>query len=314
MNKQIVIGLCVGGLLATAAGAIALRDPVKTADIVAVTPITLGMEQQYAEIIRVTEQAEPGAPRFAEVTHSRPIVVAGREQEVCEDVTVSRQAAAKDEHQVAGTAAGAVVGGLLGNQVGGGTGKKLATVTGAIVGGVVGKTVQTRQQGKQTYETLERQCRTELGASQTTGYDVTYHLDGASRLVRLGFQPGEYLPVVDGNPVTDKNEAARLGRQQAEQPYQVIYTLGGQEGSVIMASPPKPGELLLAENGQVITDAVRLAEIEAAQHQVIAYRVSYRLGQEQGEVRLAEKPASTTLKIKSGRVVLADAGAGDTTL
>lgn len=310
MNKQLIIGLCMGGLVATAGGALALRESSpKVADIVSVTPITAGMEQQYAEVLRVSEHIDPNAPRFAEVTDARAIMVAGRDEEFCENVVVTHQAPVKDENQIVGTAAGAVVGGVLGNQVGGGNGKKVATAAGAIVGGIIGKNVQAKQQSKQTYQTTERQCRVERGADQVTGYDVTYRLDGASDVVHLDFNPGGKLPVVNGEIVTSKSEVARLSKRQTPQRFNVAYQIGNRDGSVILPSAPSVGDLLLAEDNEVVTDPSRLAEIEANQHQVVAYRVSYRLGNDLGEVRMLDKPVGSSLQIKNGQVVMADASA-----
>lgn len=307
--KKLVMGLCVGGLLATAGGAIALRDSgPRVANIASVTPITAGMEQQYAEVLRVSEHLDPNAPRFAQIVDTRAIMVAGREEEICENVVVTHQAPVKDERQIVGTAAGAVLGGVLGNQVGGGNGKKVATAAGAIVGGIIGKNVQAKQQSNQTYQTTERQCRIERGADQVSGYDVTYQVDGASNVVRLEYKPSGQLPIVNGQLVTDKNEVNRLNKAKSPQQFNIIYQVAGQQGSVMMPSPPSVGDLLLAENGTVVTDPVRLAEIQAQQHQVIAYRVSYQLGDELGEARMLQKPMGTTLQIKNGQVVMADAG------
>lgn len=312
MNKQMIVGLCVGGLLATAGGAYALRESgPKVADIVSVTPITAGMEQQYAEVLAVEEHIDPSAPRFAEVVSARAIMAAGRDEEICESVVVTHKAPIKDEHQIAGTAAGAVVGGVLGNQVGGGNGKKVATAAGAIVGGLLGKNVQTRHQDSQTYQTTERQCRTERGVDRVTGYDVTYRLDDVSNVVRLAYKPNGHLPIVNGELITEKAEVAQWNKRKTPQRYDVFYQLGTLDGSIVMSTAPKVGELLLAENGEVITDPARLAEIEAHQHQVVAYRVNYQLGDKLGEVRMKERPQGASLQVKNGQVVMADAGTAD---
>lgn len=306
MNKSLIVGLSVGGIMATAAGAFALRESApKVADIVSVTPITVGMEQQYAEVMAVEEYLDPNGPRFAEVISARAIMAAGRDEEVCENIVVTHQVAPKDEHQIAGTAAGAVLGGALGNQVGGGNGKKVATATGAILGGLIGKNVQTKNQAKQTYQTTEQHCRIERGADQVTGYDVTYRLDDASNVVRLSYKPNGDLPVVNGEPTTDRAEANRIIKNRPAPRYDVFYQIDNIESSVIMPSAPEVGELLLAEYGQVITDPDRLAEIQAQQHQVIAYRVNYRLGDKAGEARMTERPSGSSLTIKDGQVVVA---------
>lgn len=315
MNKNLIIGLCVGGLMATAGGAIALRDSSpKMADIVSVTPITAGMEQQYAEVTHVEEHIDPNAPRFAVVTDTRAILVAGRDEEICENVVVAHQAPIKDEHQIAGTAAGAIVGGVLGNQVGGGNGKKAATAAGAIVGGLIGKNVQSKHQGNQTYQTTERQCRIERGADRISGYDVTYRLDEVSNVVRLAYKPGSHLPVVNGQLITDKTEVSQLSKRKVPPRFDVFYQIESLDGSVVMSTAPKVGELLLAEDGEVVTDPAKLDDIRARQHQVVAYRVSYRLGDKLGEVRMKEKPTGASLQIKDGQVIMANAGANSTAL
>lgn len=85
--------------------------------------------------------------------------VAGTRQECRDDlVTVTRPT--KDPNQIAGTVTGAVVGGVLGNQVGSGDGKKLATAGGAIVGGIAGHEIQEGMQERNTYQEIQRTCKT----------------------------------------------------------------------------------------------------------------------------------------------------------
>lgn len=308
MNKQLIIGLCVGGLVATAGGAVALRDfTPRIAEVVSVKPVTAGMEQEYAEVTRVAALIDPDAPRFVDVVDVQPIVVAGRDEEICENVTVTHQAPVKDEHQIAGTAAGAVIGGVLGNQVGGGNGKKAATAAGAIVGGLIGKNVQANHQAKQTYQTTERQCRVERGEDLITGYDVTYEVDGESTVVSMNYKPGKQLPLVNGELVTDKAEVKRLSKTKAPQKYEVFYRHSGSEGSLIMPTAPKLGTMLIVDEGRVVTDPQALAQIQSRQHQVVAYQVTYRLGDELHEARMAEKPQGSTLTVKNGKVITADA-------
>lgn len=308
MNKQLIMGLCVGGLVATAGGALALRDSSpKTADVVSIKPITAAMEQEYAEVVKIVEVADPSGPRFAVVTGVQPITERGADEEICESVTITHQASPKDEHQIAGTATGAVIGGVLGNQVGGGSGKKVATVAGAVVGGIIGKNVQANHQAKQTYETTERQCHIERGQDRVVGYDVTYEIDGQSAVVHMGYKPGKELPIVRGEVVTDRAEAKRLINTKAPSNYEVFYVYGVEEGSVIMPKAPKQGALLPIEDGEVVTDADRLAEIQSSQNRVVAYQVTYRLGNDLGEARLLEKPQGKVVYVKNGKV-MADSG------
>lgn len=315
MNKQLIIGLCLGGLVATAGGALALRDSSpKVADIVSVKPITAGMEQEYAEVVKVVEVADPDAPQFASVVDVRPLTERGRDEEVCEYVTVTHQAPVKDQNQIAGTATGAVIGGVLGNQVGGGNGKKVATVAGAVVGGIIGKNVQANHQAKQTYQTSERQCRVERGQDRVTGYDVTYSLDGESSVVTMNHKPGRELPVVDGEVITDKAEIKRLTNLKTRSNYEVFYLYGMEEGSVVMKKAPKVGAQLLVEDGLIVTEPQRITEIKENHHKVVAYEVTYRVGDDLDQVRMTEKPHGKILYIKNGEV-MADAGKkGSTTL
>ena len=101
-------------------------------------------QPEYAEVIKIEEIKE----------------TVDTTREVCEDVEVTQKAQPKDQHKIAGTAAGAVAGGALGSLVGGGRGKTLATVAGAAAGGYAGRKVQGSMQDKKTTTTTERQCQT----------------------------------------------------------------------------------------------------------------------------------------------------------
>lgn len=142
-------------------------------------------------------------PQFADITGVEPLTrTVETPREVCENVTVQRQAPTRDPHRVVGTAAGAIVGGLLGNQVGGGSGKKIATVAGAVGGGLAGREVQERVEAGQTVSTTERRCRTVTDTHQeTTGYDVSWRHEGEVHTTRLDSRPeGETVRLVDGEP------------------------------------------------------------------------------------------------------------------
>ena len=197
---------------------------VEYADVVNVKPIT-EKERLYAQVIGTEPVRETS-------TTSTP-------HEVCNDVVVQERAPERDGN-VGGTVAGAVIGGLIGNQVGSGDGRKLATVAGAVGGGFAGREIDRRHVGGQVVNRTERQCRTETSTSQssrtvaynvtyrnpdgttgtmrtgskpgsrialgtedkTVGYDVTYRYDGQERTVRMEDKPGERLPVIDGQVVT----------------------------------------------------------------------------------------------------------------
>ncbi|WP_425916379.1 glycine zipper 2TM domain-containing protein [Pseudomonas sp. GWSMS-1] len=172
MNKSLLVGAVLGAVGVTAGGAVATYNVVT-------------------------------APKYAEVLAVKPVnQTIKTPREVCKDVTVTRQAAVKDQHKIAGTAIGAVVGGLLGNQVGGGNGKKLATVAGAVGGGYAGNKVQGNMQENDTYTTTETRCNTVTDTSEKlVGYDVKYELDGKISQVRMANDPGQRIPVRDGELV-----------------------------------------------------------------------------------------------------------------
>ena len=174
MNKSMLSGIVIGAVLVTAGGAIAgynaLSDKTPT----------------HADVLDVVE-----------LTNSEQIP-----REVCEQVTVTRQKPSKDQHQIAGSVAGAVVGGLLGNQVGGGTGKKIATVAGAAAGGYAGNKTQERMQQGNTYTTTEQRCETVYDSKESVvGYQVEYRIGERTGSVRMDNQPGDKIPLQDGELV-----------------------------------------------------------------------------------------------------------------
>jgi uncharacterized protein YcfJ len=191
----------------------------------------------YADVVNVVPVTEK-RELYATVIGSEPLretVTSNTPREVCEDVVVQERLPERDGN-VGGTVAGAVIGGLVGNQVGGGKGRKLATVAGAAAGGVIGNRVDRNHVGGKVVERVDRQCRTVQDTSESSrvvawnvtyrnpdgttatmrtgskpgerialgtedavvGYDVTYRYDGVERTVRLEQDPGERLPVLDG--------------------------------------------------------------------------------------------------------------------
>lgn len=190
------------------------------AQVVAVDPI-VEKEELYATVI--------GSEAVRETTTSTS------PRQVCEDVVVQDRLPERDGN-VGGTVAGAVIGGLVGNQVGSGNGRKLATVAGAVGGGFAGREIDRRHVGGQVTQRVDRQCRTVQDSSQssrvvaynvtyrnpdgttgtmrtdskpgnrislgtedrTVGYDVTYRYGGAEKTIRMDEDPGERLPVIDG--------------------------------------------------------------------------------------------------------------------
>lgn len=179
MNKSMLVGVVLGAAVVTAGGAVATYSLVK------------------------------GGPEYADVLAVEPINQQIKTpREVCKDVTVTRQAPVKDQHQIVGSVIGAVAGGLLGNQVGGGNGKKLATVAGAVGGGYAGNKVQEGMQERDTYTTTQNRCTTVNDVSEkVVGYNVKYKLNEKVGQVRMERDPGNQIPV-------DKNGQLILGQAQ----------------------------------------------------------------------------------------------------
>ena len=111
---------------------------------------------------------------------------------------------------------------------------------GAVAGGYIGNRVDRRHVGGQVVNRTDRRCRTVNNSStssrtvawnvtyrnpdgttgtmrteskpgsrialgeddKTVGYDVSYRLDGQVDTVRMDQQPGQRLPVIDGQVVT----------------------------------------------------------------------------------------------------------------
>ena len=178
MNKSMLSGIVIGAVVATAGGAIAgysaLSDKTPT----------------HAEVLKVVEiKDNERIPR-----------------EVCEEVAVTRQKPAQDQHQILGSVAGAVIGGALGNQVGGGSGKKIATVAGAAAGGYAGNKTQERMQQNNTYTTTEQRCKTVYDSKEkTVGYQVDYQIGERTGSVRMDNHPGDRIPLQDGELVLSSN-------------------------------------------------------------------------------------------------------------
>jgi uncharacterized protein YcfJ len=202
---------------------------------------------EYADVVNVKELTEK-KPLYATVIGTEPVKetsTTSTPREVCEDVVVQERAPERDGN-VGGTVAGAIIGGLVGNQVGGGNGKKAATVAGAAAGGYIGNRVDRNHVGGKVVNRTERQCRTVSDSSTTSktvaynvtyrnpdgttgtmrtgskpgsqirlgsenevvGYNVTYRYNGAEQTIRMDEKPGEKLPVINGEVVTQTASAA----------------------------------------------------------------------------------------------------------
>jgi uncharacterized protein YcfJ len=171
MNKSVVLGVVIGALVVTAGGAIAGLDLF--------------------------------SPKFAEVINVAPVNKQIRTpREECTEQAVTRTAPVKDQKRIAGTVIGAVVGGVLGSQVGSGDGRKIATAAGAAAGGYAGNKVQQKAQQRNTTTVMETRCKTVYDTSQKIiGYDVKYRLGKQTDQVRMDYDPGERIPVKDGQLV-----------------------------------------------------------------------------------------------------------------
>lgn len=180
MNKSLVTGLAIGTVVAVGATAFAGLS-------------MLHKGPEYAEVLKVTP--------LTRTIHTP--------RQDCHDETVTHKGPVKDEHQVIGTVAGAVLGGVIGHQIGGGRGRDIATVAGAAGGGYAGNRIQKNLQDKDTYNTTEQKCATVYDTSEhRMGYEVRYRLNGEEATVKMDHDPGERIPVHDGQLVLDKPEKA----------------------------------------------------------------------------------------------------------
>jgi uncharacterized protein YcfJ len=180
MNKSLIIGLITGVAVAAGAGALA--------------SFTLrSHEPDYAKVIEVTPLTK---------TISTP-------RQSCHDETVTHQVKPRDTHQVIGTVAGAVLGGVIGHQIGGGSGRDIATVAGAAAGGYGGNRLEKHVQDKNTYTTTEPRCETVYDKSEKqVGYSVRYRLGDQERTIKMNHDPGDRIPVRDGQLVLTDSTAS----------------------------------------------------------------------------------------------------------
>jgi uncharacterized protein YcfJ len=181
MKKSLLTGLVAGAAVATAGGV-------------------------FAGYKMVSE------PQFAQVLAVQPIMETVKTpRQVCEDVSVTHTAEAKDQKKIAGTVIGAVVGGVLGNQVGHGDGRKIATVAGAAAGGYAGNRIQDRMQKGNTSTTTEQRCQTVYDTHEKqVGYDVRYRLGDVENSVKMDHHPGERIAVQDGQLVLTQAEPKKI--------------------------------------------------------------------------------------------------------
>jgi uncharacterized protein YcfJ len=170
MDKSLVTGLVIGAAVAAGAGAVAGLK-------------LMNRGPAYAEVLNVTP--------LTKTIHTP--------RQECHDEQVTQKAPVKDEHQVLGTIAGAVIGGVVGHQIGGGSGRDIATVAGAAGGGYAGNRIQKNLQDRDTTTTTEQKCATVYDKSEkTVGFQVRYRLGGKEATVKMDHDPGQRIPVRDG--------------------------------------------------------------------------------------------------------------------
>jgi uncharacterized protein YcfJ len=136
MNKSMLMGVVAGVGVATAGGVLGYQF--------------LGQQDAEVAVEAEEEAASNAAP--AERTAAAPA-------QECWDEEVQVTEAPKDEHRIAGTAAGAVVGGAIGKELGD---SDLATAAGAAAGAFIGRKAQGEFQENRadtrTTTTVERRC------------------------------------------------------------------------------------------------------------------------------------------------------------
>jgi uncharacterized protein YcfJ len=172
MNSSLITGIVAGAIAVTAVGAYAGYQNLaerSSAQVLSVDPMT--------RTVRTPRQ-------------------------VCGNEVVTHQAAVKDPKRVTGALIGAVAGGVLGNQIGHGDAQTVATVAGAAAGGYAGSKVQKHMQDGNTTQTVEQRCRTVQDQTQVPdGYKVRYRLGEREGTVQMDHDPGQTIPVKDGELV-----------------------------------------------------------------------------------------------------------------
>jgi uncharacterized protein YcfJ len=125
----------------------------------------------------------------------------------CHDEQVTHTKPIKDHDRLVGTGIGAVVGGLLGSRVGGGNTRIVTGLAGAAAGGYAGNKIQQKVQQGNTYTTTEQRCITAYDThEEPAGYEVVYMLDGKRHHVHMDHDPGQKIPVRDGQIVIDASK------------------------------------------------------------------------------------------------------------
>jgi uncharacterized protein YcfJ len=174
LNKYLAVGLVLGAITATGAGAVA----------------------------GYRVMAAPAAARVISATATTRTIKTPRQE--CHDEQVTHQKEPKDEHRLVGTGVGAVVGGLLGSRIGGGNTRIVTGLAGAAAGGYAGNKIEQKMQKGNTYTTTQKRCVTAYDRrEEPAGYEVTYELNGSRHQIHMDHDPGQTIPVRDGKVIVD---------------------------------------------------------------------------------------------------------------
>jgi uncharacterized protein YcfJ len=178
MSKSMLVGVVAGVGLATAGGVLAYQflgqqpNQQGSAEVVAETPQEVVVARVEptpapAPVAQVAPQPAPARPAPRPAAQPRAVqpapapvaAAAPAPVEECWDEEVTVTEAPKDQHAIAGTAAGAVVGGALGNEI---SDRDSSKLIGAAAGAFIGRRLQRRAQenheAERTTTTIERRC------------------------------------------------------------------------------------------------------------------------------------------------------------
>jgi len=163
MNKSMLTGVVAGIAVATAGGVAGFAllgdsssiDGEGSAAVIEETAEpTVAEERNLAASPRPAPTARSApAPAVAAAPAPAPEPVA---QEECWEEEVTVQVDPKDDHAIAGTAAGAVIGGVVADKIS--DDNDLATAAGAAAGAFFGRRAQKRRQENNTVTTIETRC------------------------------------------------------------------------------------------------------------------------------------------------------------
>lgn len=157
--------------------------PVRTATLLLTATLGLAPMPGLAQIAVIQDNTE-----FAKVLNYSPIPGPQVARQVCQPVTVTREA--EPGPNVGAAIAGGVIGAVVGSRFGGGHGRDAATVAGAIGGTMIGANA-----GSGPSTTTHQQCQTIYEAGPPSGYQVTYDYKGKLYTTILRTPPSEYLRV-----------------------------------------------------------------------------------------------------------------------